>query len=171
MPRLTLNLGLRWDAFNGRVPAQRFRATPFIPARETSRRSPTPSGSRTSTRVMGARVRSCSAPAGPRSSSPSGATSRRALSGLVTNINPLIDLGELRPDRTWNDDNVNFVPDCDLANFGQNGECGPISDLNFGQNRPGATIYDDSITQGFGNRNYTWDMSAEVVHELAPASR
>ena len=29
-------------------------------------------------------------------------------------------------------------------------------------------VFDDSITQGFGNRNYTWDMSAELVHELAP---
>ena len=34
LPRMTLKLGLRWDAFNVRVPAQSFRATPFISARE-----------------------------------------------------------------------------------------------------------------------------------------
>ena len=90
-----------------------------------------------------------------------------ALSGLLTNLNPLITSVNSAT-RTWNDDNLNFAPDCNLANFGQNGECGPISDLNFGQNRPGATTYEDVITQGFGNRNYTWDLSAEVVHELGP---
>ena len=89
------------------------------------------------------------------------------LSGLVSNINPFTTSVNF-VDRTWNDDNLDFVPDCNLANFSQNGECGPISDLNFGQNRPNATVFDDSITQGFGNRNYTWDMSAELVHELAP---
>ena len=164
LPRLTLNLGLRWDAFNGRVPAQSFRATPFIPAREFAE---IPDAVRFTD--INPRLGAAYDVFGTGRTAFKFALGRyveTALSGLVTNINPLITSVNSAW-RTWNDDNVNFVPDCDLANFGQNGECGPISDLNFGQNRPGATIYDESITHGFGNRNYTWDMSAEVVHELA----
>ena len=40
--------------------------------------------------------------------------------------------------RTWND-NGNYVPDCDLRNPVANGECGPWSDLTFGQVRAGNT--------------------------------
>ena len=87
------------------------------------------------------------------------------LSGLVSNLNPFTtSVNSTR--RTWNDTNLDFVPDCDLANIAANGECGANDNVNFGQLRPGATTYDDVITQGFGRRNYTWDMSTEVVHEI-----
>ena len=66
-----------------------------------------------------------------------------------------------------NDANGDFKPTCALPNFNSNGECGQISNSLFGGTKASATTYDDAITQGFGNRNYTWDMSAEVVHELA----
>ncbi len=38
--------------------------------------------------------------------------------------------------RSWTDANTNYYPDCDLGNFGQNGECGAISDQNFGKQNP-----------------------------------
>ena len=60
--------------------------------------------------------------------------------------------------RTWNDANANYVPDCDLTNFGANGECGAISNTNFGQNNPGATRYADDVIRGFGGRDYFWDL-------------
>ena len=52
--------------------------------------------------------------------------------------------------RPWNDRttfaagdprNGNYIPDCDLTNPLLNGECGNISDFNFGKNNPRATIY------------------------------
>jgi hypothetical protein len=68
--------------------------------------------------------------------------------------------------RTWNDTNGNYVPDCDLGNFTGNGECGAINDTNFGKVNPNATRYDDNLIRGFGKRDYFWDLTAEVQHEL-----
>ena len=41
--------------------------------------------------------------------------------------------------RQWRDLNGNYIPDCDLANFNDQPECGPISNQNFGKNNPLAT--------------------------------
>jgi hypothetical protein len=68
--------------------------------------------------------------------------------------------------RTWTDANGNYQPDCDLQNFSANGECGTISNVNFGQNNPNAQRYDDDLLRGFGVRDYFWDVSAEVQHQL-----
>ena len=69
--------------------------------------------------------------------------------------------------RTWSDTNGNFTPDCDLGNFGDNGECGAINNANFGKNNPNATRYDDALVHGLGKRDYFWDFSTELQHELA----
>ena len=60
------------------------------------------------------------------------------------------------------------MPDCELTNFDANGECGAISNNNFGQSNPGAVQYADDMISGFGTRDNFWDFSAEVQHELAP---
>lgn len=69
--------------------------------------------------------------------------------------------------RTWGDTNGNYVPDCDFTNLNANGECGPISDRNFGTPVAGTT-YANDITHGFGNRAYNWQGSVGVLQELAP---
>lgn len=68
--------------------------------------------------------------------------------------------------RTWNDANGNYNPDCDLTNFAANGECGPINNLNFGQTNPNVTRWADEVLRGFGVRNTNWNVTAEVQHEL-----
>jgi hypothetical protein len=68
--------------------------------------------------------------------------------------------------RAWTDLNGNYVPDCNLGNFGSNGECGAISNQNFGKNNPLATRYDPSVLNGYGKRDYNWDFTGEVQHEL-----
>jgi hypothetical protein len=69
--------------------------------------------------------------------------------------------------RSWADANRNFVPDCDLINPLANGECGAISDRNFGGVRAG-TNFDPELMNGWGKRQYNWEFSAGLQHELMP---
>jgi hypothetical protein len=70
--------------------------------------------------------------------------------------------------RSWNDANGNYVPDCDLGNFSANGECGAISNKFFGQANPNATRFADDYRYGWGTREFTWDFASEVQHEVGP---
>ncbi len=84
--------------------------------------------------------------------------------------------------RTWNDftyapgdpRNGNYVPDCDLSTRtpGANGECGALSDLSFGSNSVQTLLdalkYDPNLATGWGKREYNWEFSAGVQHELVP---
>ena len=56
-------------------------------------------------------------------------------------------------------------PDCDLLNFAANGECAAISNRNFGNQVPGA-IYDPDLMHGWGRRNYNWEFSTGVQHQV-----
>ena len=66
--------------------------------------------------------------------------------------------------RSWADANGGYIPDCDLGNFGANGECGAIDNTNFGQNNPNATRWDESILTGLRDSN--WDLTTELQQEL-----
>jgi hypothetical protein len=68
--------------------------------------------------------------------------------------------------RAWTDTNQNYYPDCNLGVFTANGECGAISDQNFGKQNPRATQWSDDVRKGWGVRDNNWDMAAEVQHEL-----
>jgi hypothetical protein len=58
------------------------------------------------------------------------------------------------------------VRDCNLDNFAQNGECGPLlSPLGAAVN---TTNFDPAALTGYGKRDHNWDVSAEVQHELRP---
>jgi hypothetical protein len=78
--------------------------------------------------------------------------------------------------RTWNDDNGNFNPDCDLRNAGTQGTqatgdgidfCGPISNVNFGTATFSNTI-DPGILKGWGVRPSDWNWGVSVQHEVLP---
>ena len=68
--------------------------------------------------------------------------------------------------RSWSDANSNYYPDCELGNFSANGECGAISDQNFGKQNPRALQWSDEVRSGWGVRDHNWDMSTEIQHEL-----
>ena len=69
--------------------------------------------------------------------------------------------------RSWADANRNFVPDCDLVNPVANGECGAMSNPDFGTTRSGVT-YDPDTLAGWGKRDNNWQFSAGVQREILP---
>ena len=81
--------------------------------------------------------------------------------------NPLIST-VATTSRSWGDTNRNYVPDCDLGNFAENGECGGVSNTNFGKNNPNAVTYDPAVLNGYGKRDYNWDFTTEIQHQLRP---
>jgi len=68
--------------------------------------------------------------------------------------------------RRWTDLNKNYVPDCDLGNFGEQPECGAIDNQFFGQNNPKAVQWSDDVLRGWGARDSNWDLSSEIQHQL-----
>jgi hypothetical protein len=69
--------------------------------------------------------------------------------------------------RSWTDTNRDFYPDCDLANTAINGECGAMANSSFGQLQYN-TVPDAGFMTGFGKRQYNWQASVGVDHELRP---
>jgi hypothetical protein len=73
----------------------------------------------------------------------------------------------LNTTRSWNDANRNFIPDCDLANPGANGECGARANQNFGS-PVFSNTYDPEVLEGWGVRPYNWAFDVQVQRELLP---
>lgn len=69
--------------------------------------------------------------------------------------------------RAWSDADRDFVPDCDLVNPGANGECGAMSNRDFGSTRPGRA-YDPDATRGWHTRVGNWQFAAGVQQEVLP---
>lgn len=69
--------------------------------------------------------------------------------------------------RSWTDTNRNFVPDCNLLDPATNGECGAMSNRDFGSTRPGVAYDPDTLT-GWNKRSYNWQFSAGIQQELMP---
>ncbi len=161
--RATINMGLRFDYYNGYIPAVKEPAHDFTAAAEYPAVHGAPSWKDISPRlglaydVFGDGRTAVKASFG-RYVSMTG-------NNQVRNYHPLFRAVNTTT-RAWTDANGNFVPDCDLKNFGQNGECGPMANSSFGKSDPNATSYAKDVTNGWGIRPYTWDMGAEVQHQL-----
>ncbi len=177
--KMTLNLGLRWDYFNSYVPAQRAgfgedtdgywagapTVNPWLGQRTFDPVYNVPSwkdvnprlglaydlfgNGRTAVKVSLGRY---TAKLGTEIAEGQGA-------------NPIAS-SVITAGRGWTDSNRNYVPDCDLGNFSLNGECGTINNQNFGQNNPNATRYSPDVLTGYGKRDFNWDLSTEVQHQL-----
>ncbi len=165
--RLTLNLGLRYEYFNGYVPAQTVPATPsgWIPERKFDKVEGIPLWHDLSPRVGAAYDLF-----GDGSTAIKFSLGRYvAKYGVdLTGANNPIQTSVNSVTRTWTDTNVNYVPECNLSNFDANGECGAVSNTNFGKAAI-TTRYADEVIRGFGNRPYNWDMSTEVQRQLSDA--
>ena len=67
--------------------------------------------------------------------------------------------------RGWTD-NGDFVANCNFLDPNPNGECGPGNPF-FGKQVSPLTV-DPATTQGWNTREYSWDLTASVVHEVLP---
>src|SRR5205823_3292004 len=163
--RLAINLGLRFDYFNGYVPAEHVPATPsgWIPERNFAAVHDVPEWFDLNPRVgasydlFGTGRTALKASLG-RYVGQMNANAAAANNPITTSVTSVT--------RTWIDSNNNFIPDCDLSNFSDNGECTAISNPNFGKNNPLATTYADDVIRGFGVRDYLWDFVTELQHQI-----
>jgi hypothetical protein len=169
--RLTLDLGLRYSYFANSFPEQTFGPAPLVPNRNFT----LPAGTFYSMKDLTPRIGAAYDLFG---------TGRTALKVAVNKYlyapgpltgNPATTIIS-SASRAWSDGKLggsfgpgdprtgNFVPDCDLTNPAANGECGPLP-RTFGQ-ALSATTYDPASYSGWGVRQYNWEFSGSVQHEL-----
>ncbi len=178
--RFTFNYGLRFDYVNGYVPDQN---TPGTPDEKHYDRfpdtplSPNPwVGPRNFTKVNGIPSWKDLSPRMGLAYDLFG-NNRTALKVSLgrfvakTNVDVAVLLNPITTtvnvaNRSWDDINQNYVPDCDLGSLALNGECGPLDNQNFGKSNPNATRWSDAVRDGWGVRDHNWEFGAEVQHEI-----
>jgi hypothetical protein len=169
LKRLTVNLGLRLDYVSMGFPAADLPAGLFVPARHVDALKGVPRWTDINPRVGGAldvfgNGRTAIKASMGRYNQLSRSDMTRRFHPFTSSINAAF--------RNWNDEfypvgdprRGNYIPDCDLANFALNAECGPISLEAFGKFNPLATLFEDSVIKD--NRDYLWDVLVEVQHEV-----
>jgi hypothetical protein len=164
---LTLNYGLRFDYFNGDVPAEEVPAGQFAPARNFARVTCVPCWKDVDPRV-GVSYDLFGNGKTALKTSIGRYVGKESVSVALFN-NP-INTSVNSASRTWNDSDGDFVPNCDLTNLAANDECGPISNVNFGKINPSAVQYSPNMINGWGVRDYLWDLTGELQQQLAPGT-
>ena len=162
--RLTLNLGVRYDHFEGWVPAGSKPPTDFLAGFSYDRVNDVPNFNDISPRIGAAYDLF-----GDGKTAIKGAFGRYSGSlgaGIATDNNPELAL-VLSTNRNWNDADGDFMPDCDLTNFAANDECGAIRNSAFGQTSRN-TFYSPSLIEGWGERAYSWQGNIQVQQEVYP---
>jgi hypothetical protein len=161
LKRLTLSMGLRYDYLTGHVPAIDLPAGPFVPARHVDAIYKVPEWKDWSPRVGASYDLFGNARTALKISL--GRYVELSGSDVTSQSNPLRAAVNAAA-RSWTDGDRDYIPDCDLHNFAPNGECGGIDNQFFGQFNPNATRLADDVLHD--NRAYTWDLLAEMQHEL-----
>jgi len=159
--RLTLNLGARFNDIDASTPEQVLAAGFFVPERRLPAMKHIPHYQNLNPRLGFAYDLF--------------GNGRTALKGSLGQYPEIIKVATGNPannlsrtaNRTWNDANRNYVPDCDLLNPVANNECGPWSDLNFGKQTAG-TKYSPNALTGFNTQYQNWQASVSLQHELRP---
>jgi hypothetical protein len=165
--RLALNLGLRMDYINGFVPEQDLPATRFISERSFDAVPDVPEWTDFNPRIGAAYDLFGN---GGTALKVSVARYVGQLNANVASANNPINSSINAVTRQWADADGDFVPDCDLGNFSPNGECGAITNQNFGQNRANATLFNDDILRGRGTRDHFWDFIVEIEQQIGSST-
>ena len=164
--RLTLRYGLRFDQFTASYPEHTLGPTPFTPGRNVTfpeiknvvnYKDVTPRFG-AAYDLFGTRKTAVKVTLNKYLASLAAGTD------IVNGGHPAISVVTSTP-RSWTDANRNFIPDCDLLLPGANGECGALTNANFGRPVPAAT-YDPDLMRGWGRRNNNWEFSAGVQHQV-----
>ena len=162
MGRLTLNLGLRYDSLSAFDPAQTLEANRYTTRHDYDRVDCVPCWKDVSPRFGGSWD-----PFGDSKTAIKASIGKFVTAESVNNLaflnNPIVT-SILTATRTWGDSNNNLVPDCDLSNPFENGECKQIDKLLFGQGNPGATTYARDVLRD--NRGHNWQITSNLQREL-----
>ena len=175
--QLTLNLGVRYDYWENSYPNQHVGPTQFLPNRDFTIPRSKGSNYHDITPRLGAAydVFGTGKTAVKVSMNRYLATLGAGGMDATDTSNPAFNLF-ISTNRTWDDANRNYVPDCNLLNPVANGECGPWSgpfgEVGLtGQGRLARTAFgefDRDLLEGWHRRAYNWEFSAGLQHELAP---
>ena len=152
LDRITLNLGVRFDMFDGWSPTQSTPDGAFAPGFTTQRIEDTPTWRDVSPRLGGAYDVFGTGKTAVKASA--GRYVAAAGAGTVQPTNPALARSTTAT-RTWNDANGDWFPDAN--------ELGPNNNSNFGLPVISRSFDPDYLTE---NRGYTWQVSAGVEHEL-----
>jgi hypothetical protein len=159
---LTLNLGVRLDYDNSRIPAQTYPATPLAPTRSFPAVNDAPNWWDINPRVglaydLFANGKTALKFTVGRFVQAVTTAYADNQSGIVATANST--------SRSWTDTNGNGIPDCNLTLTQANGECGAMANVNFGTTTINTT-YDPNFLQGWGKRPYDWEIQGGIHHEL-----
>ena len=163
--RLTLNVGLRFDYFYAYVPPEHVEPTRFIAAaRDFPEVKNVPKWTDLNPRLgatydLFGNGRTALKASFGRYVGAMATQVAEANAGITTSVNNVT--------RTWNDANGNYIPDCSLTTLTANGECGAVSNSNFGKSNI-TTKYADDLVRGFGVRDYFWEFGTEIQQQLGP---